>query len=75
MYAWANDALMEILVEKLHMREGFLAVKHFFFGDCGDLIVHFLDLAKDELKKSKWLCFFGFIVGVFGGFWSIFCYF
>lgn len=75
MYAWANDALMEILVEKLHMREGFLAVKHFFFGDCGDLIVHFLDLAKDELKKSNWFCFFGFIVGIFGGFWSIFCYF
>lgn len=51
-YAWANDALMEIVREKMHLREGFMAVKHFFFGDCGDLVLHFMDLARDELKKS-----------------------
>jgi hypothetical protein len=44
---------MQIIRDKMHLREGFLAVKHFYFGDCGDLIVHFMDLAKDELKKSR----------------------
>lgn len=52
-YGWANDTLMQIIRDKMFLREGFLAVKHFYFGDCGDLIVHFMDLAKDELKKSK----------------------
>ena len=51
-YAWANDSMMDIIRDKMHLREGFLAVKHFYFGDCGDLIVHFMDLAKDELRKS-----------------------
>lgn len=52
-YGWANDTLMDIIRDKMHLREGFMAVKHFYFGDCGDLLVHFMDLAKEELKKSR----------------------
>lgn len=54
-YAWANDTLMEIIRDKKHLHNSFQSVKHFYFGDCGDLLVHFMDLAKEELKKSRGL--------------------
>lgn len=52
-YAWANDTLLKIICDKQKMSDNFVSVKSFFFGECGDLCTHFLDLAGDELTKSR----------------------
>lgn len=51
-YQWSNDQLMKIIKKEQKLFECFGSIKHFFFGDCGDLILHFLDLSSDELKKN-----------------------
>lgn len=50
-YKWANQKLMEIILEKENFPEKINLMKRFFFMDRGDFFIHFMDLAEDELKK------------------------
>ena len=50
-YKWANQKLMEIILQKEKFLNKINLLKRFFFMDKGDFFIHFMDLAEDELKK------------------------
>jgi gamma-tubulin complex component 2 len=51
-FKWANQKLIEIILEKEKFVEKITLMKRFFFIDKGDFFIHFMDLAEEELKKT-----------------------
>jgi gamma-tubulin complex component 2 len=54
-YNWANEKLQDFVLKKLKLEEVLTSVKGYFFLGFGDLFVHFMDSAEDDLnaKNSK----------------------
>eukprot|EP00897_Mesotaenium_endlicherianum_P001345 jgi/Mesen1/1238/ME000129S00337 len=50
-YHFASQKLVSLLFDKFDLRGRLLSIKHYFLLDQGDFLVHFVDIAKDELKK------------------------
>ena len=51
-YQSASRQLLHLLLEECNLIGHLLSVKHFFFMDQGDVMVHFMDSAEDELSKD-----------------------
>ncbi|MCO5570182.1 hypothetical protein L7F22_023900 [Adiantum nelumboides] len=50
-YNFASAELLNLIVQKFDLMGRLRSVKHYFLVDQGDLLVHFMDIAKDELAK------------------------
>lgn len=50
-YNFASAELLNLIVQKFDLMGRLHSVKHYFLVDQGDLLVHFMDIAKDELAK------------------------
>jgi gamma-tubulin complex component 2 len=51
-YQAASRQLLHLLLDECDLVGHLLSVKHFFFMDQGDVMVHFMDSAEDELSKD-----------------------
>ncbi|KAI9360948.1 gamma-tubulin complex component protein [Pilaira anomala] len=51
-YKYANQTLLNLLMEDQQLIGRLRSIKHYFFLDQSDFLTSFLDLAKDELKQS-----------------------
>ncbi|KAI8341283.1 Spc98 family-domain-containing protein [Chlamydoabsidia padenii] len=51
-YRYANRTLLNLLLKEQQLTARLRSIKHYFFLDQSDFLTSFLDLAKDELKKS-----------------------
>ena len=51
-YLSASRQLLDLLLGDCNLVGHLLSVKHFFFMDQGDVMVHFMDSAEDELSKD-----------------------
>lgn len=49
-HSWASQRLVELLVDRFSLMEGFKSLKHYFLIDQGDWFHNFLDLADEELN-------------------------
>lgn len=54
-YAYAGRQLVSVVMEEYDLMGYLHSIKHYFLFDQGDLFVHFLDLAEEELQKSMGL--------------------
>lgn len=52
-YNHASAELVNLIVNKFDLMGRLRSVKHYFFMDQGDFLVHFMDIAKDELLKRS----------------------
>ncbi|CAM6105487.1 unnamed protein product [Calypogeia fissa] len=52
-YDHASAELVNLIVNKFDLMGRLRSVKHYFFMDQGDFLVHFMDIAKDELLKRS----------------------
>lgn len=50
-YKYANQTLLNLLMEDQQLIGRLRSIKHYFFLDQSDFLTSFLDLAKDELKQ------------------------
>ncbi|KAH7420640.1 hypothetical protein KP509_13G015300 [Ceratopteris richardii] len=50
-YNFASAELLDLITQKFDLMGRLRSVKHYFLVDQGDLLVHFMDIAKDELAK------------------------
>ena len=51
-YAYASRQLVSVIMDEYDLMGCLHSIKHYFLLDHGDLFVHFLDLAEEELQKS-----------------------
>ncbi|CAO3622233.1 unnamed protein product [Cunninghamella blakesleeana] len=51
-YKYANRTLLHLLLNEQQLTARLRSLKHYFFLDQADFLTSFLDLAKDELKKT-----------------------
>ena len=49
-YAFASRGLLELIMREHDLLGHLRSIKHYFLVDQGDLLVHFLDMAGDELS-------------------------
>lgn len=52
-YNFASAELLNLIVQKFDLMGRLRSVKHYFLVDQGDFLVHFMDIAKDELAKRS----------------------
>ncbi|KAG6545232.1 hypothetical protein Mapa_013344 [Marchantia paleacea] len=52
-YNHASAELINLIMNKFDLVGRLRSVKHYFFMDQGDFLVHFMDIAKDELMKRS----------------------
>lgn len=54
-YNWANEKLQNLVLKDLKLEQVIKSVKGYYFLGYGDLFVHFMDSAEDDLnaKNSK----------------------
>ncbi|KAL2653900.1 hypothetical protein R1flu_022028 [Riccia fluitans] len=52
-YSHASGELLNLILNKFDLMGRLRSVKHYFFMDQGDFLVHFMDIAKDELMKRS----------------------
>ncbi|KAJ3294997.1 hypothetical protein HK104_003108 [Borealophlyctis nickersoniae] len=52
-YQYANETLLELLFKDQKLRERLRSVKHYFFLDQSDFLVHFLDVAHEQLLRPS----------------------
>ncbi|KAL3685944.1 hypothetical protein R1sor_003966 [Riccia sorocarpa] len=52
-YSHASSELLNVILNKFDLMGRLRSVKHYFFMDQGDFLVHFMDIAKDELMKRS----------------------
>lgn len=50
-YKYASQQLLDLIMHKEDLLGYLRSIKHYFLLDQGDLFVHFMDLAQDELYK------------------------
>ncbi len=50
-YAFASESLLELVMKKEDLLGHLRSIKHYFLVDQGDLLVHFMDMAREELTK------------------------
>ncbi|KAI3975658.1 hypothetical protein MKX01_023084 [Papaver californicum] len=50
-YDFASGELLNLIKEKYDLMGKLLSIKHYFLLDQGDFLVHFMDIARDELAK------------------------
>ncbi|XP_024522183.1 gamma-tubulin complex component 2 [Selaginella moellendorffii] len=50
-YNFASAELLSLIVRKFDLMGRLRSVKHYFLLDQGDFLVHFMDIAKEELAK------------------------
>ncbi|KAH9541682.1 hypothetical protein CY35_14G078000 [Sphagnum magellanicum] len=50
-YEFASAELLNLIIHKFDLMGRLRSVKHYFFVDQGDFLVHFMDTARDELAK------------------------
>lgn len=50
-YTFASKSLLELMMEGEDLMGHLHSLKHYFLMDQGDLMVHFLDMAQEELAK------------------------
>ena len=50
-YTYASKSLLELMINGEDLMGYLLSLKHYFLMDQGDLMVHFLDMAQEELVK------------------------
>ncbi|XP_035664951.1 gamma-tubulin complex component 2-like [Branchiostoma floridae] len=51
-YNYASRVLLDLLMEEKELMARLRSIKHYFLLDQGDLVVQFMDMAEDELKKD-----------------------
>lgn len=51
-YAFASRTLLDMIVVECQLLARLRTLKHFFLLDQGDLFVHFMDVAEEELRKE-----------------------
>ncbi|CAH8872819.1 unnamed protein product [Trichobilharzia szidati] len=52
-YLYASSLLLDLMLKQKELKEHFKSVKRFLLLDQGDFIVHFMDAAEGELRKSS----------------------
>ncbi|KAG5191839.1 Spc98 family-domain-containing protein [Tribonema minus] len=52
-YAFASRTLLDVVVGECQLMARLRTIKHFFLLDQGDLFVHFMDVAEEELRKES----------------------
>ncbi|XP_019853680.1 PREDICTED: gamma-tubulin complex component 2-like [Amphimedon queenslandica] len=50
-YGRASSQVLKLLITDNHLLQHLTSIKHYFLIDQGDLFVHFMDIAEDELQK------------------------
>ena len=50
-YAFASKSLLQLMLEGEDLLGHLRSLKHYFLVDQGDLLVHFMDMAEEELSK------------------------
>lgn len=50
-YSFASKKLLEMMIEEQDLMGYLRSIKHYFLLDQGDLLVHFMDMAQEELYK------------------------
>ncbi|XP_064628663.1 gamma-tubulin complex component 2-like isoform X2 [Lineus longissimus] len=51
-YFYASKVLLSLLMEEKELMARLRSIKHYFLLDQGDVIVQFMDMAEDEMKKT-----------------------
>ncbi|MQM12129.1 hypothetical protein Taro_045043 [Colocasia esculenta] len=51
-YQFASSELLDLIKEKYDLVGKLRSMKHYFLLDQGDFLVHFMDIARDELAKK-----------------------
>ncbi len=51
-FDWANKELISIIVNEKQLIKRLRSIKQYFFLECGDLFVHFMEAAESELDKD-----------------------
>ena len=51
-FDWANKELISIIVNEKQLIKRLRSIKQYFFLECGDLFVHFMETAESELDKD-----------------------
>jgi len=51
-YNWAAKSLLDLILGKERLIDRLKSIKHYFLLDLGDLFVHFMDSAEEELDQS-----------------------
>jgi len=52
-FRFASNELLELLKKEYHLIPRLQSLKHYFLLDQGDFLVHFMDIAGEELAKSS----------------------
>lgn len=50
-YGYASKKLLDMMIEEQDLMGYLRSIKHYFLLDQGDLLVHFMDMAQEELYK------------------------
>ncbi|VDQ08216.1 unnamed protein product [Trichobilharzia regenti] len=52
-YSYASRLLLDLMLKQKDLKQHLKSVKRFFLMDQGDFVVHFMDAAEGELRKSS----------------------
>jgi gamma-tubulin complex component 2 len=52
-YEWANQQLLQVIFEEHKLQDLIYSLKGYYFLSYGDLFLHFLDAAEDDLITQK----------------------